>query len=185
MDISNIVLVLLVSFSLLAFFDGIVLHLWKYQLYRYSDTFYEHILHSLRATLFPILLLGLFFYDLRGPLFLGVIFLTFVDLVIQGFDMWEENKARKRFGGLSSLEYILHVVLTSFHTSMILLYIISKPEQAWNFADSTFFAASPNEYLVALNLLPGAVIVALLHWILALPSFRKTEISFSTKEEKM
>lgn len=182
MDISNVVLGLLVSFSFLAFFDGIVLHLWKYKLYRYSDTYYEHILHSLRATLFPFLLIGLFLYDLRGLWFLCVIFLAFVDFMIQGFDMWEENKARKRFGGLSSLEYILHVVLTSLHTSMILLYILSKPGQAWNSSSSEVLSSSPIEYLVVLNLLPGAVIVVVLHWILALPSFRKStkSVSFET-----
>lgn len=176
MEIPDITLVFLVLFSGLAFFDGIVLHLWKYKLYSLRETIYEHILHSIRASIFVFLIIGLFLFDLRGPIFLGVLFLAVLDLVVQGFDMWEEKKARAGLGGLSSVEYILHVVLTSLHTSMLLLYLLSKPTGAFNLLENQILSSSENVRLVALNLLPGAVIVAILHWILSHPHFRQKTI---------
>ncbi len=173
MNFADLTLIFLIAFSGLAFFDGIVLHLWKYKLYAHMDTLYEHRLHTIRATLFPMILIGLFLFDLRGPMFVGVIVLALIDLVVQGFDMWEEKKARSRFGGLSSLEYILHVVLTSLHTSMLLLYVLSKPIEAFNSMETQVLAVTSYQYFITMNLLPGAVIVALLHWILMHSYFRK------------
>ncbi|MDZ4725702.1 MAG: hypothetical protein SH817_06075 [Leptospira sp.] len=172
MNLAEINLFFLVSFAGLAFFDGIVLHLWKYKLYSHSETIYEHRLHTFRAIIFPMILIGLFLYDIRGPLFFCVLFIAILDLVIQGFDMWEEKKARTMFGGLSSIEYILHVVLTSLHTSMLLLYLIIKPKEAFNWNETQILSSSPNYYFIAINLLPGAIIVAIIHIILAHPYFR-------------
>ncbi|GBF48508.1 hypothetical protein LPTSP4_00070 [Leptospira ryugenii] len=172
MTIVNLSLVFLILFSCLAFVDGIYLHLWKYKLYKYRETIFEHLLHTLRAFLFPFQLVGLFLFDIQGWLFGIVLLVAIADLGIQIIDMWVEKGARVRFGGLSSAEYILHVTLTSLHTSMLLLYLISKPN-ASNFLGKTqiVFAEQWNS-IVASNLLPGAILVALLHLILCHPYFR-------------
>ncbi|XDD47632.1 hypothetical protein AB3N60_06010 [Leptospira sp. WS39.C2] len=180
MDLMDLSLVFLVLFSGLAFFDGIVLHLWKYKLFQYTDTFYEHKLHTIRSVIFPIILIGLFLFETKGWLFVLVLAITLFDLIIQLFDMREEKGARIRFGGLSTTEYILHVTLTSLHTSMLLLYLIAKPNGSFAFNTSEITLANGIQFLVIMNLLPGAILVALLHLALCHPYFRKVEL-VSTK----
>lgn len=175
MDLRDLSLVFLVLFAAFAFFDGIVLHLWKYKLYRFNDTIYEHKLHTVRAIIFPIILIGFFLYELTGLFYLIVVLLGSLDWIIQILDMWEEKKARTRFGGLGSLEYILHVTLTSLHTSMFLLYLIAKQNGSLSFQITEIQIAHKNFHFVAMNLLPGAIFVALLHIGLCHPYFRETE----------
>lgn len=179
MTLVNLSLVFLILFSGLAFIDGIYLHLWKYKLYKYKETIFEHKLHTIRAVFFPFQLVGLFMFGIEGWLFGLVLFLAMVDLFVQILDMWEEKGARARFGGLSSAEYILHVTLTSLHSSMLLVYLISKPN-ASNFLGKTQIVYSQNWHsIVASNLLPGAILVALLHLILCHPYFRDQEEKYS------
>jgi len=175
MDVGNMSLVFLILFSGLAFFDGIVFHLWKYKLYKYSETIYEHKLHAIRATIFPFVLIGLFLFDIKGWLYGVILILALIDLIVQIMDMWEEKEARIRFGGLSSAEYILHVTLTSLHSSMLLLYLIAKPTGSLYFYDTQIVLSQNFTYLVAMNLLPGTIFVSILHWILCHPYFRYKE----------
>ncbi|TGM80216.1 hypothetical protein [Leptospira bouyouniensis] len=173
MSISELSMVFLIAFSGLAFFDGFVLHLWKYKLYYYDDTFYEHKLHTVRAVLFPIVLIGLFLFEIKGWLYVLVLTITVIDLIVQVFDMWEEKRARNRFGGLSSIEYILHVTLTSLHTSMLILYLIAKPSGSFTYNGLEIILAKNFQFLVVINLLPGAILVALLHLVLCHSYFRR------------
>ena len=176
MNLLDLSLVFLVVFSGLAFWDGIVLHLWKYKLYRYEDTIYEHQLHTVRAILFPLILVGLFLFEIKGWLYVAILVITFIDLVIQIMDMWEEKGARIRFGGLSSNEYILHVVLTSLHSSMLLLYLLSKSDGSFSLQTAEIVFSNSLAYLVAINLLPGAILIATLHLALCHPFFRRERI---------
>ncbi|TGL72123.1 hypothetical protein [Leptospira jelokensis] len=177
MELRDLSLVFLVMFAGLAFFDGIILHLWKFKLYKYNDTIYEHKLHTYRAILFPIVLVGLFLLDLSGILYLLILCVVSIDLLIQVFDMWEEKDARSRFGGLSSVEYILHVTLTSLHSSMLLLYILSKPLNSMSFQIMEISMTNGIQHFVATNILPGAILVAILHIVLCHPYFREPNVS--------
>ncbi|TGL21072.1 hypothetical protein EHQ46_08980 [Leptospira yanagawae] len=184
MELRDLSYLFLVMFTGLAFFDGIILHLWKYKLYKYNDTIYEHKLHTFRAILFPFVLVGFFLYELSGILYILTLFIVSVDIVIQIFDMMEEKDARSRFGGLSSFEYILHVTLTSLHSSMLLLYILSKPKNSISFEIMEINVTNGIHHFVAINLLPGAIFIAILHIVLCHPYFREPNVStmFKTKE---
>lgn len=41
--------ILLICYSLLAVFDGVFLHLYKYRLYQHKESKFEHFTHTLRA----------------------------------------------------------------------------------------------------------------------------------------
>ncbi|ULT39100.1 hypothetical protein KRR40_29315 [Niabella defluvii] len=51
---------LLVAYSLLALFDGVFLHLYKYRLYEHKESKFEHLTHTIRAILFTGILISLF-----------------------------------------------------------------------------------------------------------------------------
>lgn len=42
-------IVLLIAYSLLALFDGVFLHLYKYRLYEHKESKFEHLTHTIRA----------------------------------------------------------------------------------------------------------------------------------------
>ena len=47
--------IFLVLFMLLATYDGLYLHLWKYELFKREESSFEHKTHTIRAILFPLI----------------------------------------------------------------------------------------------------------------------------------
>lgn len=172
-ELQNLAAALMVVFAGLAFFDGVYLHLWRYRLFERDDTRREHILHTLRAMLFPVWLYLLFGVRSFGWALIAAVAVAGLDLLVQMGDMWEESRARKRFGGLSRGEYILHVWLTAIHSVGLALTLVARPVGDY----SAPFALAPaanfsNE--VTWLLLPGAIGIAALHVILCAGRFRKS-----------
>lgn len=61
MEIAFIIsIVLLIAYSILALFDGVFLHLYKYRLYEHKESKFEHLTHTVRAILFTGILIALF-----------------------------------------------------------------------------------------------------------------------------
>lgn len=61
MEIAFIIsIILLIAYSLLALFDGVFLHLYKYRLYEHKESKFEHLTHTVRAVLFTGILIALF-----------------------------------------------------------------------------------------------------------------------------
>ncbi|NCS92462.1 MAG: hypothetical protein GW761_01525 [Leptospira sp.] len=167
--------ILVAIYAVLGFSDAILLHLWKYQLYKNKDTRKEHLLHSIRAVIFPIVVLGLLVFQLEGFYLYGFLLILIFDLGFQIWDMWIEKEARTRFGGLSSLEYTIHGLLIFIHSAFLVLYVIKS------FHKDHFFRSDGNIFLnensfatmIAWNLLPGACLIILLHFVLLHPYFSK------------
>lgn len=173
-DLHSAAAVLMLVFAGLAFFDGIYLHLWRYRLFAYADTRREHQLHTIRAWLFPLWIYLLFGVHLQGWLLLAIA-VAGLDLLMQAADMIEEGTARRRFGGLSSGEYVLHGALTAVHASGLTLALLARPLSDYSL---TYFAISPAGAFsdaVAWFLLPGSILIALLHSVLLAERFRKIE----------
>lgn len=171
----NSIAILVAIYAVLGFSDAILLHLWKYQLYKNKDTRKEHLLHSIRTIIFPIVVFGLLVFQLEGFYLYGFLLILIFDLGFQIWDMWIEKEARSRFGGLSSLEYTIHGLLIFIHSAFLVLYIVniiqmdqfSKPEGNIILNENSFAT------LIAWNLLPGACLVMLLHFVLLHPYFSK------------
>ncbi len=160
--------ILIAVFALLAAVDGLFFHLWKYKLHRWRDTRWEHQLHTARAVLFPGVVALLWLQNSAGVALWAAAGLLATDLVIQMVDVLVERDARTRFGGLSSLEYAVHVALTGLHVGAVTLAFASKPASAWaRSAPSVLEAALPAlSTQIAELILPGAVVIGLLHlWL--------------------
>ncbi|MEL6346251.1 MAG: hypothetical protein AAFV53_24280 [Myxococcota bacterium] len=154
--------------SVLAAIDGLYLHLWRYRLHARPASRREHLWHTLRAVLFPAVVGTLFLAPVGGPLLWLGAALFVADMVILMADVLEEPGSRSDIGGLSGPEYALHVVLTVFHVAAFVLLFAARPLGAWSISAPLVVAAvwPPMVHTIALNLLPGAVVVALVHILL-------------------
>lgn len=165
--------VLLVLFALLALYDGFYLHIFKYQLHNRSESKMEHLTHTLRALLFPAILYFLFLkQDSTTSFYIGM-YLVVTDIIVLGVDAFMETESRKFMGGLPRWEYILHLFVNGFHFASIAVFLTLKLNLT---ADG--IAVVPNFYqyenfkifqFIVANLLPGAILIALIHVIVSIP----------------
>lgn len=160
----------LLLFIALATYDGLYLHIFKYGLFNRKESIFEHQTHTIRAVLFPLIIWLLFINETNFIAFLMGIALVVLDLIVLGIDAYSEKESRSFMGGLPRWEYIVHLFANAFHFSAIVLVLALK--LGFSGLSLTFVAntlASPAKELfhfVSLNVLPGAVVLALLHFLL-------------------
>ncbi|TGN09363.1 hypothetical protein [Leptospira ilyithenensis] len=174
-NLLNMIAILIVIYAMFGFFDAIILHLWKFQLYKFRETRKEHILHTVRSILFPIIILGMLVFQLQGIFLYLFLAIVVFDLLFQAWDMWIEREARQRFEGLSSLEYTIHGILISLHSVFLTLFVLYHLENNHfqSFKGGIAFLDYSLSFFIAWNLLPGAFIIGTLHIILLHPYFTK------------
>ncbi len=156
-------------FMILATYDGVYLHLWRFELFSRKESRFEHLTHTIRAILFPVILVLLFINTDKSSFIIGII-LVIIDLIVLGLDAYSEENSRAFMGGLPKWEYILHLFANSLHFATFLLIIatrLSIGEFGMNY--STTFES--NQYLemtqhLAQIVIPGAILLGLLHLIL-------------------
>lgn len=161
--------IFLALFMILATYDGAYLHIWKFELFNQEDSVFEHKIHTIRAILFPLIVV-LLFIRMDYFSFLFGIFFVLVDLVVLGIDAYYEKDSRKFMGGLPKWEYIVHLFSNTFHFAAIALAIATR----LSIKDSTLIYAqvSTNTFgqrifdFVAINAIPGAIVLAILHVLL-------------------
>lgn len=160
-------IILLIAYSLLALFDGVFLHLYKYRLHEHKESKLEHLIHTIRAFLFTGILFTLFINIEDNRLFLFGVILVGADVVTMIVDAYTEKDSRKFMGGLPRWEYIIHLLVNGFHFAGIAVFLVIKInldrngiELINNFQQVEHFHTFR---VVAINLLPGAIIIFLLH----------------------
>ncbi len=141
------------AFALLSFLDGVVFHLFLERLPFRQSSRLEHRLHTGRALVFPGLLHE--FFGRGGPTSAGWVLLG-VDQILEFWDMAIERRSRHP-AGLSSPEYLLHGVLVTLRTAAVLCAALASSSGPGAVALGSLVSA----------LLPGAVLVALVHLVLA------------------
>lgn len=162
----------LVLFMVLATYDGFYLHIFKYRLFNREESIFEHKTHTVRAVLFPLIVWFLFVNESNFIAFLIGIALVILDLIVLAIDAYSEKDSRSFMGGLPRWEYIVHLFSNAFHFSAIILVLglkVKIADASLVFINS--FAASPAQELfafVSFNVIPGAIILALLHFVLML-----------------
>jgi hypothetical protein len=166
----------LILFMILAAYDGFFLHIFKYGLFNHNESIFEHKTHTLRAILFPFIIWSLFINESNSNLFLFGITLVVLDLVILGIDAYSEKDSRNFMGGLPKWEYIIHLFSNAFHFSAIVLVLALKIKVTGSslMFVSEIVASSAQELFVSvsINVIPGAIVLAILHSILLLEAPR-------------
>ena len=176
----------LLAFMLLATYDGFYLHLWKYELFNREESVFEHKTHTIRALLFPLIVWFLFVDNSGLYGFLFGIGLVLIDLIVLTIDAYSEKDSRAFMGGLPKGEYIIHLFSNGFHFSAIVLALMLK----LRIIDGQLvyleqLAVSPGKTLlefISVNILPGAVLLGLLHLLLLLP---KPQFLWNTYRRKI
>ncbi|WP_282043265.1 hypothetical protein [Winogradskyella flava] len=166
----------IIVFMLLATYDGAYLHLWKYELFNRSESLFEHKTHTARAILFPLIVWLLFIDTSVVGFCIGLAFVI-IDLIVLGLDAYSEKESRSFMNGLPKWEYILHLFANSFHFAAIVLIIAARIKIEGNsIAYTTDFMTYPSfetVQLIAVNILPGAIILGIVHLLLTLDFGKK------------
>lgn len=147
--------------------DGIYLHLWRYRLHARSASRYEHRIHTIAAVLFAATLPAVFLWETGGALLWTGVGLIVADLGVSIVDMTSERDSRAELGGLSTGEYVLHMLIMSFRGAALALMLAGRPAAAWA-SDAPWIVGSLPGFAatVAWQALPGAVVMAALHvWL--------------------
>ncbi len=157
---------LLLVFSGLAIFDGFYLHLVKYRLYEHEESKFEHLMHLARAVLFPCIL---YFFYLRTDttaFWIGTAFVA-LDILALGVDAYTETDSRVFMGGLPRWEYILHLFVNGFHFAGVAVFFVAKlrilPESLQIITNFDGVYWHTIFTFIVQQMLPGAVLMALLH----------------------
>lgn len=166
-------------FALLGVYDGFYLHLVKYRLYGHKESKFEHFIHTARTLLFPLILYFLFLGQNEVSLYLGILFVV-LDIIALGVDAYSEEDSRAFMGGLPRGEYILHLFVNGFHFATIAVFLVLKiriTEQEWYLLNNFENVASYGLFIgLVKNLIPGAILIALLHVLL---NFKKPKKSWN------
>ncbi len=175
----------LVLFMLLATYDGFYLHIWKYRLFDRAESLFEHKTHTIRAILFPLIVWLLFINETNFSLFLTGIALVILDIVVLAIDAYHEKESRSFMGGLPKWEYIVHLFANAFHFSAIVLVLALRLDISAGtllFVDTIATSQAHGLLqLIALNVIPGAIILALLHGILMIEKPKNIWLNYRTQ----
>lgn len=175
----------IVLFMILATYDGFYLHIFKYGLFNHEESVFEHKTHAVRAVLFPLIVWALFINEANFPLFLAGLALVALDLVVLSVDAYSEKESRNFMGGLPRWEYIIHLFSNAFHFAAIILVLALKINitEAGLVFVTTFADSMAKELFtfVSINIIPGAIVLALLHFALLLKRPQSVWNSYRTK----
>lgn len=166
-------IILLTAFALLGIYDGFYLHIFKYRLYEHKESRQEHITHTIRGGLFPVILYSCYLASSSEWFYIGLIFLL-TDVVVTVVDAYMEKDSRVFMGGLPRGEYIIHLLVNGFHFASISVFIVVKMRFTDNgitlIENFTGVESYPAFIWLVKNLIPGSVLMALLHILVAIPS---------------
>lgn len=168
-----IMIVLLSLFAMLGMYDGFYLHIFKYELYAHQESRNEHLIHTIRGILFPIILYSCYIATSPGWFYFGMLILL-IDVIITIIDAYMEKDSRTFMGGLPRWEYIIHLLVNGFHFASIAVFAVIKVKMTStgitlvdNFDSVGNYAMF--QWLVE-NLIPGAILMAALHIAVAIPT---------------
>lgn len=167
----------IISSVRLAVIDGFYLHIFQYQLFYHQESRFEHLTHTIRAILFPLIVYFLFVtQNCQTGFYLGVSFVV-IDILVLGIDAFVEKDSRTFMGGLPRWEYILHLFVNGFHfASIAVFFAVKLTFTEHGIAILEDLSKTDNFELfrmVAVNLLPGAILLAIIHII---TSIKQTQI---------
>lgn len=164
--IALVVAALLALFSVLAFVDGVLIHLVKERLHTRPESRTEHWLHTARAFAFIPALLTVF-SDAQGVWLAIGIGVLVGDEILAIADGVVERRSRRSSGGLPTGEYLIHVGVTGVHWAAIALALVLRFEGR----DGAFMKSLSN------MMLPSAIAIAVIHVAVALKKPRPIVLS--------
>jgi len=125
----------------------------------------------IRAILFPLIVWFLFINGSNYVNFIIGLGLVLIDLGVLAIDAYSEKDSRQFMGGLPRWEYIIHLFSNTFHFAAIILIIatrITVNEQSILFVELLGNSSAKQCFdFIAVNMIPGGILLALIHVLLA------------------
>ncbi len=154
-------------------YDGFYLHIFRYRLHERAESKFEHLTHTIRSVLFPLILYFLCLGQSLTAISIGILFVV-LDVLVLGVDAYVEKDSRVFMGGLPRWEYIIHLFVNGFHFALICTLLVLKLQ----YMNGEFIFMNQfenvNSYVVFIflvkNILPGAIALALLHVLVSFES---------------
>lgn len=173
-------IIFLLLFMALAVYDGLYLHLWKFELFNHKESEFEHKIHTVRALLFPIIIYFLFVGESQIELCIGIAFFI-LDLIVLTLDAYYEKDSREFMNGLPRWEYIIHLFANSLHFAAFILIIIAKHMVLpFKLTSTTIQIPSDLISLIGINVIPGAMIMGLIHLLLTFNFGKRTWLNLKS-----
>ena len=147
--------VLLSLFALAALVDAIWFHLLTNRLFARPESRYEHVLHTIHAALFPVIIALLFL----KPAFWAAVAVIAVDLVVELLDVICERASRAALGGLSTPEYVVHAIGIGSFAAGVALALAAQPA-----------AITPVSRMFAFAMIAGGTAMTALHVAVLIPA---------------
>ena len=111
------------TLGILGFLDEAIFHQKIGRLLNRPECFHENILHLIRSFCFSFIFIFFGLTITRGIYIFLISLLFFIDVVVGILDILVEKKSRNNQGGLSSYEYLIHMLL-SFHLGALYINLI-------------------------------------------------------------
>jgi hypothetical protein len=156
--------VIAVVYASLAAVDGLWLHLWRYRLHRHARR--EHAIHTLRAMLFPGVVVLLLMGWTTGPLLWCGTLMALVDLAVVAWDAAVETRTRDFQHGLPAGEAALHTLLQALHATVLVAAMAARPWSAWTLSATAEPGPGMPATVLFIGVLVGSVMVAVVHAVL-------------------
>jgi hypothetical protein len=186
METAFIIMIILLSlFAVLGMYDGFYLHIYKFRLYDHKESKNEHLTHTIRGLLFPIILYCCYLTSAPGWFYAGLLILG-LDIIVTVMDAYMEKDSRAFMGGLPRWEYIVHLLVNGFHFASIAVFLVIKVRMTDQgitlVSDFSNVESYPTFIWLVKNLIPGAIIMGILHILVSIPA---TAVYWNTLRSKL
>ena len=147
--------VLMSVFAMAALVDGVWFHLVAFRLFARPESRVEHLLHTVRAALFPVIIALLF---LKPNLWAAVTVIA-IDFAVELADEISERGSRANIGGLSTPEYVVHAIAIAARAAGVALALAANAAMI-----------PPIVRMVAMAMIAGGIVNAAVHVVVLVPS---------------
>lgn len=173
--------IIIALFAGIGLIDGFYYHIWKFKLYKWEESRYEHWLHSARALLFPAIIYLLLIKNIGGVLLWVALFLALIDIIVLVVDVLTEYDSRELMGGLPDKEYLVHIIANGLHfTYLFILFGMTEFSQ-WSLeSTNSLYDVTPFAIFISWQAVIGGLVLGMAH--ILLPLFVKP-ISLKVKYE--
>lgn len=108
----------------LAAVDILYFHLWKFRLFESPSSRAETVTHLVRGAFFALGAFMLASYRMMGAWYWGIGALFLLDFLNSIADVALERRSRAPLGGVPTLEYVLHIIGSSFAGAITATYFL-------------------------------------------------------------
>lgn len=158
-------------FMIVGAVDLFYFHIWKYKLHARPESRFEHKLHMTSAVLMVPVAYFLYYQNFGGYALWVAVFLVVAGFATEILDVFSEGESRESLGGLTTGELALHVAATMLKVVSFAFMFVAKPISAWSLNSPVVLGThGPITEIIALNVITGSLIVAVLHLALLNPT---------------